>query len=159
LDEWASSLEATALSRTLRGSAWLYPCVQTLHVFGFVVLVGSIVMFDVRLLGASRHVSVSALGAHLRKWSVASVAFVVPTGLLLFTAHPVELAQNPVFGAKLLAISLAGLNALAFQLGVHRSVARWDQELPAPRAARLHALASLSLWATAITCGRLLAYT
>ena len=125
----------------------------------FVVLVGAIAMFDVRLLGASRHLSVRALGAHLRKWSAASVALVVPTGLLLFTAHPVELVKNPVFGIKLLALAAAALNALAFHLGVQRSVATWDRDLPAPRAARLHATASLVLWATAITCGRLLAYT
>jgi hypothetical protein len=116
-------------------------------------------MFDVRLLGASRHLSVGALGAHLRKWSLASIAVVVPTGSLLFVSHPVELVNNPVFGTKLVAIGLAALNALAFQLGVHRSVAIWDTGSPAPRAARFHALASIALWATTLTCGRLLAYT
>ena len=159
MDEWAGSLEGTGLSRALRGSTWLYPCVETAHIFGFVVLVGSIVMFDVRLLGASRHLSVSALGAHLRKWSLASTALVVPTGSLLFVAHPVELVNNPVFGTKLVAIGLAALNALAFQLGVHRSVATWDKGIAVPRAARFHALASLALWAATLTCGRLLAYT
>ena len=159
MDEWAASLAGTGFSRALRGSTWLYPCIETAHIFGFVVLVGSIVMFDVRLLGASRHLSVSALGAHLRKWSLASITVVVPTGSLLFIARPVELMNNPVFATKLLAIVLAGLNALAFQLGVHRSVATWDTGLPAPPAARFHALASLALWATTLVCGRLLAYT
>ena len=147
------------MSRALRDSFWLYPCIEVAHILGFVVLVGAIVMFDVRLLGASRHLSVSALGAHLRKWSLGSVALVVPTGLLLFTAHPVELVKNPVFGVKLLAIGVAAVNALAFHLGVHRSVDTWDREMPAPRAARLHAMASLVLWGTTITCGRFLAYT
>ena len=159
MDEWAVSLEGTGLSRTLRGSAWLYPCVETAHIFGFVVLVGSIVMFDVRLLGASRHLSVSALGAHLRKWSLGSAILVVPTGALLFSAHPVELVNSPVFATKLSAIALAALNALLFQRGVHRSVAAWDTEVRAPRVARLHAAASLTLWAATLTCGRLLAYT
>ena len=159
MDEWAAALEGTALSRTLRGSSWLYPCVEIAHILGFVVLVGANAMFDVRLLGASRHVSVSALGAHLRRWSLASVTLVVPTGLLLASAHPVTLANNPVFGVKLVAIAFAALNALGFQLGVWRSVASWDKGVPAPVSARLHALASLALWTAAIVCGRLLAYT
>jgi hypothetical protein len=159
VDEWAGSLEGTGFSRALRGSTWLYPCVETAHIFGFVLLVGSIAMFDVRLLGASRHLSVSALGSHLRKWSLASIVLVVPTGSLLFIAHPVELVSNPVFATKLVAIGLAALNALAYQLGVHRSVAAWDTAVPAPRTARFHALTSLALWATTLTCGRLLAYT
>lgn len=158
MDDWASALEGTVLSRVLRGSPWLYPSVEIAHIFGFVVLVGSIVMFDVRLLGASRYVAVSTLGTHLRRWSFASVAVVVPTGLLLFTAHPVELVNNPVFGVKLVAIGFAALNALVFQLGVHRSVASWDQGVRAPLAARLHALASLTLWSLTLACGRLLAY-
>jgi hypothetical protein len=159
VEELAAALENSSLSRSLRASLWLYPCVETAHILGFVVLVGSIVLFDVRLLGASRKLSVSLLGAHLRRWSLGSIALVVPTGLLLFTAHPVELVNNPVFGVKLLSIALAALNALAFQLGVHRSVVTWDQGVPAPRAARLHAIASLALWFTTITCGRFLAYT
>src|SRR5262245_41274888 len=105
-------------------------------------------MFDVRLLGASRSLPVSMLGAHLRRWSVGSAALVVPTGLLLFTAHPAALLANPVFGTKLLAIALAALNALAFHLGVYRSVATWDTGVSTPRAARVHAAASLALWAT-----------
>jgi hypothetical protein len=159
VEEWAAALERTAWSQALRGSSFLYPCVEIAHIVGFVVLVGSIAMFDVRLLGASRHLPVSALGAHLRKWSLASVALVVPSGLLLAGAHPVALAGNPVFGVKLGAIALAGLNALAFRRGVQRSVATWDTEARAPLSARLHAVASLALWVTAIACGRLLAYT
>lgn len=159
MDGWTFALADTTPSRALREAIWLYPAVETAHILGFVVLVGSIVMFDVRLLGASPRIPVSALGAHLRKWSLASGALVVPTGALLFAAHPVELASNPVFTAKLIAIALAGLNALAFEFGVHRSVASWDAGVAPPRRARLHALASLALWTTTITCGRLLAYT
>jgi len=159
VDGWTTALSNTSLSRGLRASAWLYPSIETAHILGFVVLVGSIVMFDVRLLGASRHLAVSALGGHLRKWSLASVALVVPTGAMLFAAHPVELANNPVFAVKLLAIALAAVNALLFQLGVQRSVATWDRGVAAPRRARLHAVASLGLWTTTITCGRLLGYT
>lgn len=159
MEDWAGRLADTGLSRSLRESFWLYPCIEVAHILGFIVLVGAIMMFDVRLLGAARRLPVSALGAHLRKWSFGSLVLVVPTGLLLFTAQPVELVKNPVFGLKLLTIGAAALNALAFRLGVHRSVHAWDREVPAPRAARFHAMASLLLWCATVTCGRFLAYT
>lgn len=159
MDGWAAALASTPLSRQLREAAWLYPLLEIAHILGFVLLVGSIAMFDLRLLGAARNLSVSALGAHLRKWSLGSVAVVAPSGALLFTANPQELAGNPVFALKLGAIALAALNAAAYQLGAHRTVSGWDTGAPSPLRARLHALASLTLWPTTIACGRLLAYT
>jgi hypothetical protein len=82
---------------------------------------------------------------------------IVPAGLLLFSAHPQELARNQVFLLKLALVAVAGLNALGFHLGVYRSAATWDAGTPA--LARVHAVASLGLWIGVICCGRLLAYT
>jgi hypothetical protein len=52
----------------------------------------------------------------------------------------------------------AGLNAVAFHLGPYRNVAQWDSAAGTPAAAKVHAAASLFIWAGVITCGRLLAY-
>ncbi len=93
----------------------------------------------------------------LLPWSVASLFFIVPAGLLLFSAHPLELSANKVFQLKLLLIALAGVNALSFHLGVFRAAASWPAAAPA--LAKLHAVASLVLWISVISCGRLLAYT
>jgi len=151
-------LGTTALSRAMRQNAWLYPIVEIVHILGFAVLVGSVVLFDLRVLGFARTLPVAALGRHLLRWALASLLLVVPAGLLLFSAHPGELAGNPAFQLKLVLIAAAGLNALAFHVFPYRSVAGWERELPAPRAARLHALLSILLWVGVISCGRLLAY-
>jgi len=45
---WLGWLEATALATAMRQSAWLYPAVEIAHIVGFVVLVGSAFMFDLR---------------------------------------------------------------------------------------------------------------
>ncbi|MDB5931863.1 MAG: hypothetical protein JWR60_3570 [Polaromonas sp.] len=152
-------LEATPLSAAMRGSLWLYPIVEIFHISGFVMLVGAAAMFDLRLLGWSRLLPVQALARHLLPWSVASVLLVVPAGLLMFSAHPHDFIGNRVFQLKLALIALAGLNALAFHLGIYRSVGQWNANVAAPAVARLQALASLALWLAVISCGRLLAYT
>ena len=150
-------LDTSALGVAMRGSAWLYPIVEIVHIVGFSVLVGSVAMFDMRVLGFARTVPVLAAGRMLLPWAVGSLLLIVPAGLLLFSAHPQELARNQVFLLKLALVAVAGLNALGFHLGVYRSAATWDAGTPA--LARVHAVASLGLWIGVICCGRLLAYT
>ena len=154
----AAWLEGTPLSQARRGDPWLYPAVEIVHIFGFAVLVGSVVLFDLRVLGFARRLPVQLLARHLLRWAVAALLLIVPAGLLLFSAHPAELARNPAFQWKLALIAAAGLNALAFHVFPYRGVANWERDKPAPPAARAHALLSILLWLGVITCGRLLAY-
>lgn len=150
---WAASLP---LGLALREHAWLYPIVETLHILGFAVLVGAVVMFDLRVLGFGRQLPVKALARHLLPWSAGSMLLVLPTGLLLFIADPLALLANRVFLVKLGLIAAAGINALAFHAGPYRHADAWSGR--APPTAVLHALLSLVLWVAVIAAGRLIAY-
>ena len=152
-------LEATQLAAAMRGSVWMYPIVEIVHIVGFAILVGSVAMFDLRVLGFARSLPVKALGRHLLPWAVAALALIVPAGLLMFSAHPHELAANKVFQLKLALIVAAGLNAALFHAGSYRGAINWNDGAPAPLAAKAHAAASLLIWIAVISCGRLLAYT
>lgn len=152
-------LGSTALADAMRTSLWLYPIVEIVHIAGFTLLVGAIAMFDLRVLGWSRSLPVDKLGRFLLPWSAAGLLLIVPAGLMMFSAHPHDFANNRVFLLKLSLIAAAGINALLFHKGVYRSVAGWNADRSAPIAARLHALSSLVLWIAVICCGRLLAYT
>jgi hypothetical protein len=46
--EW---LEATTIGSAIRNSSWLFPAIESVHVLGIIVLVGSTGLFDLRLLG------------------------------------------------------------------------------------------------------------
>jgi hypothetical protein len=153
-----SALEASGLAAALRNDLWLYPIVEIFHIVGFVILVGAVVMFDLRVLGLSRGVSTRALARHLLPWSAGALLVIVPTGLMMFSAHATDFIENPAFVTKITLILIAVANALAFHVGVFRGVERWDTYRPAPAVARFHALASLGLWLSVITCGRLIAY-
>ena len=155
---WLAWLEATGLGQAMRQWLWLYPVVEIVHIVGIVTLVGAAAMFDLRLLGLSRRLPVSAMAAHLLPWARVGLAIVVPTGAMMFIAHATEMAENPAFRLKLLFIAAALANAGAFHRWPFRSVSRWDIHRATPPAARLAAVASLTLWTAAIACGRLLAY-
>ena len=155
---WLAWLEASALGVAMRQWLWLYPIVEIVHIAGFAVLVGAAAMFDLRLLGVSRQLPVAAMARHLLPWARASILLVLPTGLMMFTAHATEMAESPVFRLKLGLLGAAGLNAAAFYAGVFKSVAAWNRDATAPACAKLSAVLSLLLWTGVISCGRLLAY-
>src|SRR5690606_23982828 len=142
---WLIWLEESAPAAAVRGSAWGYPIVETVHILGFVVLVGAAFMFDLRLLGISRSLPVTRMARHLLRWSRAAAFVVLPTGLLLFVAGAMEMAASPVFRLKLLLIVVAVTNAAVFHLATFSSVGAWDRDSPSPVAARVAAMLSLVL--------------
>jgi hypothetical protein len=156
------ALEASGLGQAMRQWLWLYPAVETVHIIGIGLLFGSIVVLDLRLLGLSRSIPVTSLTRHVLPWTAASFLLIVPSGLMMFTAHASDFISSPVFVLKMCLIMAAGLNAALFHAIVFPSVGVWDAEemrkLPPPPSARFSAAASLLIWVCVIACGRLLAY-
>jgi hypothetical protein len=152
------ALEQGGVGEAMRNSMWLYPAVETVHIVGFIILVGAVVMFDLRVLGLSRQVPVRMLAAHLLPWGATALVLIVPAGLLMFAADASTLVGNRAFVLKMALLMLAGTNAAAFHLGTFRSVKDWDRGVRAPLPARLHAGVSLVLWLAIVSCGRMIAY-
>ena len=155
---WLVWLETTQLAMAMREWLWLYPIIEILHIIGLAVLVGAAALFDFRLLGIARGIPVTSLAGYLLPCARASLLLIIPSGLMMFTAHATEMAANPAFQLKLLLLAAAGLNATVFHWGSLRTVAAWNQNTAAPARAKIAALLSLALWSGVITCGRLLAY-
>jgi hypothetical protein len=153
------ALEASGVARAMRESLWLYPGVEIVHIAGLAVLVGSVVMFDLRLLGVGRFLSVRALARFLLPWSVGALVVIVPSGLMMFSAHASEMIDNTPFMVKMLLLVIAGTNAALFHTSVFRGAAAWDTGVAPPAMARVQAVFSLALWLAVISCGRLIAYT
>jgi hypothetical protein len=158
VEAWLAALEETPVSLAIKESVWVYPVAEFLHIVGFVLLVGSAVGFDLRLLGLSRSISVRALAGHLLPWAQVGLAIVVPTGVTMFLNEPTTMAANPAFRVKLVLVACGIANALVFRWPF-RSVERWDRDVTAPLGARLNAVLSLILWLSTLAAGRLIAYT
>lgn len=153
-------LQATPLSTTIRESDWVFPAIESVHVIAFVIVVGSILVVDLRLLGlASRRRGAAELTEQLLPvtWTAFLVAAVA--GVLLFIAKPVTYTANAFFLGKLVLLALAGVNMAAFHLFVHRSLATLAPGGREPMAAKLSGLASLALWIGIVACGRWIGFT
>jgi hypothetical protein len=153
-----AALESAPIAVAMRQELWLYPVVEITHILGFVVLVGSIVVLDLRLLGLSRSLPARALARHVLPWTLGAFFVIVPTGLLMFMAHASDLLTNRAFQVKLALILLAGVNAGVFHTGPFRKSLQWDRDVNPPARVKAHAAASIAIWIGVIACGRLLAY-
>ena len=153
-----AALESAPLAVAMRHDLWLFPIVEIVHISGFVVLVGSIVVLDLRLLGFSRSLEAKALARHVLPWSAGALLVIVPSGFLMFMAHASEFIVNPAFQLKLALILTGLINAAVFHTGAFRRYAPSDGDVGMPAAVKAHAALSLAIWFSVIACGRLLAY-
>ena len=151
-------MEALAIAKAMRENLWLYPSVEIVHIVGFAILVGSIVMFDLRVLGLSKSISVRALSRHLLPWSLGALLLIVPSGFAMFSAHAGDFLNNRAFQVKMALLLTAGLNAAYFRTGPYAKVSEWDVGVVAPWSAKVCVAASIGIWISVIACGRLLAY-
>ena len=141
-------IEASSLAEAIRQSSWLYPFIEIIHILGIVLVAGSAILFDIQLLSRIRKPVIE--NRYLLSWSKRGLLLAIPSGILLFTTNALALSRDPIFGLKLLLLFLALINAWIFHIRVY---------LPAKRtAARYHAIVSIILWISIISCGRLLAY-
>jgi hypothetical protein len=155
---WALALEHSALGETLRQAMWLYPIANVLHVLAVVAMVGSILAFDLRLMGAAKSLPVAGLARLLLPISAVGFVVAVVTGVLLFNADATAVWNNPVFVYKLALIALGLMNITVFHFGVWRSAEHWPADAPAPLLAVAGAAVSIVAWAATATLGRLIAY-
>jgi len=150
------ALQESPLGHVMRSSPALYPAVEILHILGFVVLVGSILALDLRLLGLGRAIPIQPMAQLLLPLSRVGFLLAISMGFLLFSADAAHVVRNPAFQTKLLLIAAAFVNIGIAHAGPWRNVALWRPE--ASRGAKVTALVSLLLWLSAICAGRLIAY-
>ena len=152
-------LDQTAVGAAVRESLWLFPAIETLHLLGMAVLVGTVAVLDLRLLGwAMRRERVSALVGKLLPWVWAAFAVQLVTGGLLFSSEAVKVYSNPAFRMKMLLIFLAGVHAFIFHWIVYRDVANWDDSALLPLKAKLSGFVSILLWVGIVAAGRFIGF-
>jgi hypothetical protein len=148
IELWAALGHATGVTR----SANVYAATSALHVFGIALLVGPIVLVDLRWLGRLYALDAAAV-AILRRTARTGVALTVLTGVLLASTRPAEYLANRVFLAKMAVIAIAVANALLFEWRSRRGAIN-DTAM----SLRATAIVSLSLWLLALALGRWIAF-
>jgi len=155
--EWFKALEDTRIGEIVRESA--FPYVEGAHVLGLALSVGTVVWFDLRLLGVTmRTRPVAEVFRNLKGWMIAGFSLMFLSGALLFTAHAAKAYANSYFRVKIALIVLAGVNTAVYHVTIDRRRAEWSDAAVPPLGARAAGLVSLVLWFSVIAAGRIFAY-
>ncbi len=156
VDTFLGALQGTPVSQAVAESGWIFPTVESIHVAAITLVVGSILVVDLRLIGLVDKAR-SAREIETRFLPITWIAFAMAalSGSTLFLAKPLSYGHNPFFLAKLWLLGFAAVNMLAFHLIVQRRAGHRDYGFEA----RVSGGLSLALWIGIVAVGRWTGFT
>ncbi len=154
------SVENWPLSEFIASSSWAFPTLESIHVMAIVIVVGTVVIMDLRLLGlASGRTKVTEIEHDTLRWTWAAFVIAFITGALIFLSKATAYTVNPYFIWKLALIVAAGINMAIFHLVTWKSIETWDINPVIPRGAKIAGGVSLGLWIVVVFLARAIGFT
>ena len=152
--------ENSAIAGSIREDDVLFPFIESVHVVAICLVVGSILVLDLRLLGlASIHRPVSRLAHAILPVTWSAFAIAATSGFLMFISNATKYLANGYFVAKMFLICAAGLNMIIFHGISAKDLPQWEKEPSPPLRARLASALSILLWVAVVACGRWIGFT
>jgi hypothetical protein len=149
-----TQVESLPFAKLIAENGWIFPTLESSHVVALGLVVGSVMIMDLRLVGlARRTLPVTQVVRETLPWTWSAFLVAALTGSLMFVSRANDYWDNDFFRAKLILLALAGLNMAAFHVVTWRSVSRWAAG-PLPLGAKLAGGTSLALWIGVVICGR-----
>ena len=149
--EWC---EKSPLAEAMRSVPWRFPLVEIFHLAGMVVLLGTVLIVDLRLLGVVlRRQPAWEVAGDLAPWGWAGLGAQLVTGPLLFLAEATKRYQSPSFRFKMALLAVA----IVFHFTIYRKASTSRDAARGPLRGRLTACLSLALWFGVVLAGLLVA--
>jgi hypothetical protein len=150
-------METSVLGQLMRDSNWLFPAAEILHFIGLCLLIGSLIVVDLRLIGFLKHMTFEAIYKFLPV-SLLGFAINMSTGVLFCFSNPFRYYPNIAFRIKMGLILLAGLNVLWFKFAVYPKTIQMAADRKTNNTAKVIAILSLLIWFSVIVLGRMIPY-
>ncbi len=150
-------LRHTPQGEFLRTARWGWPIFESLHFLGMSLLLGTVGVFDLRLLGFARRIPIAALH-RLIPIGVSGFVINLATGICFISATPDQYLFNKAFYWKVTFITIAGVNVMIFYARTFRRLLETPPGITPPLAARLAGGVSLLAWIGVMSAGRLLTF-
>ena len=146
---------ARELGAFVVGQRWMWPTCETLHFIGLSLLMGVVLLVDLRVLGVMKNVAFPPLH-RLLPWGILGFGINTMTGMLFFIGVPGQYTQNGAFHWKIALVLVAGANALYFTLIDETWVLKPGQD--ASFTAKFAAASACVLWVGIMYCGSMLPF-
>jgi hypothetical protein len=154
LQEW---MQSTPINGLVLNYAWSWPTLESLHFLALCVLMGALLIMDLRLIGFNRIIPLKAVHA-LMPIAIVSFAINLITGLGFLFGEPYLYFANWAFWMKMGLIVLAGINFLFYFTTVEPQILKLGPNDPTPAMAKTVGVLSLVFWFGVLSYGRLLPY-
>ena len=134
----------------LRSHVWAYPALEIVHITGIALLLGNLVLLEMRVFGLGAALPVRALASLSLGLAAAGFSIAAASGLLMFASQPAERLAHRAFTLKMLLLFAAACNAGWF----HGRASLDKLDL----VARVQMVFSTLIWLAVVACGRWIAY-
>jgi len=131
-------------------NAWAIPAIQSVHIVGIGLVMGSVLMIDLRILGlAWTDQTLRQTSSRFGPWLTGSLWLLLVTGLLMVVGEPVRELVSFSFWLKMALVAVGTVVAVAFQRALRREEGG---------SMKMLAIITFLVWIAVIFLGRLIAY-
>jgi hypothetical protein len=132
---------------------WTWPAFETLHMLGLTLVIGVVLLIDLKMLGLLPPVPYATLN-RLLPWAILGFGLNALTGMSFFVGPTYQYVGNRAFNWKLGFLLMAGLNMLLFTFD-----RGWEREGQSPPShSRALAMSALVLWVGVMFWGSMLPF-
>ena len=140
-------------------NSWVIPAIQSIHIVGIGVVMGSVLMIDLRILGwAGMDQTLRQTTRRFGPWLTAALCLMLATGILMVIGEPVRELVTFSFWLKMSLLAVGTLVAAIFQITLRKHERAWEETLVNRGSIKGLAILTFVIWACIIVLGRLIAY-
>lgn len=160
--EWLSTTFLSVFIQT--HNSWVVPTIQSIHIVGIGVVLGSVFMICLRILGwAGMDQTLRQITRRFGPWLTGALFLMLVTGILMVIGEPGRELVNFSFWLKMFLVAVSTSIAAIFQITVRKREQQWEETLVNRRSIKGLAIKGLAIlafliWACIIILGRLIAY-
>src|SRR5579872_691412 len=148
--EWCGN---TWLGSTVRDTVWAFPLIETFHLLALAILLGSVLIVNLRVFGlGKRFLPAAQMARQLEPWMLTSLGVLIASGIPMAFSEPIKCFESYSFPIKMGLIVIG----IACQFTIQR---KWVMAGDASTGkARLAAIASIVIWTAVGAAGKGIPY-
>lgn len=155
--EWLSTTSPSVFIQN--HNSWVIPTIQSIHIIGIGVVLGSALMICLRILGwAGLDQTLRQTTSRFGPWLTGGLWLMLATGILMVIGEPVRELVTFSFWLKMFLVAVSTLIASVFQINLRKHERRWEETLIRRRSIQGLAILTFLIWLCIIILGRLIAY-
>lgn len=160
MNHFAEWLSTTFLSVFIQNhNGWVIPAIQSIHIAGIGVVLGSVLMIYFRILGwAGMDQTLRQTTNRFGPWLAGGLCLMLATGVLMVIGEPVRELVTFSLWAKMFLVAVSTLIVVIFQITLRKHERHWEETLVNRRSIKWLATLAFLIWACIIILGRLIAY-